>query len=94
MNREEIEKKAVEMFPDTGFHGIHEEKRKAYIEGALMVVERVELDAKWNELSESNLDTLLTYWGVCNSFIPTTNETSATKCMTCGREMIEHEPTK
>ena len=38
MTREEIEKKAVERFPDTGFHGIHEEKRKAYIEGALMVV--------------------------------------------------------
>jgi hypothetical protein len=39
MTREEIEKKAVERFPDTGFYGIFQEKRQAYIEGALMVVE-------------------------------------------------------
>ena len=39
MTREEIEKKAVERFPDTGFYGIFQEKRQAFIEGALMVVE-------------------------------------------------------
>ena len=37
--REQIEQIALERWPDDGFHGINQEKRQAFIEGALMVVE-------------------------------------------------------